>query len=185
MRSLRRNARGVTALEFAVVVPFVCILLFGIVDIGLETMLDALLERGVATASRIGLTVTVPTGQTRDQAIFNAVWRPVGVLLQNQSQLTMTTMTYPTYADIGQPEPCRDDSYIRTGACSGPYVDVNGNGRWDADLGTTGAGGYGAIVRYHVSVTRPTFTGVLSLLNIRLFTLQRTLVIQNEPGNAS
>ncbi len=185
MRTFRRDTRGVTALEFAMVVPFVCILLFGVVDIGLETMLDALLERGVASASRIGLTVAVPTAVTRDQAIFNAVWRPVGVLLQDPSQLTVTTMTYPTFADIGQPEPCRDDSYILTGACTGPYVDVNGNGRWDADMGASGAGGYGAIVRYHVSVTRPTFTGVLSLLNIRLFNLQRTIVIQNEPGNAS
>jgi Flp pilus assembly pilin Flp len=185
MRRFWRNDRGVTALEFSIIIPFVCIVLLGIVDAGLETMLDALLERGAAAACRIGVTVSVPAGTTRDQAIYNAVWQPVSVLLSSQSQLTVTTMTYPTFSDIGQPEPCLDDSYSKTGICSGSFVDVNGNGKWDSDMGTSGAGGYGTIVRYQVSIARPTFTGILGLLNIKLYSLQRTIITQNEPAASS
>jgi hypothetical protein len=181
----RSLQRGVTVLEFAIITPFICILLLGIVDVGLETMLDALLERGTAAACRLGVTVAVPAGTTRDQAIFNAVWQPVSILLTSQSQLTLTTMTYPTFSNIGQPEPCLDDSYKDSGICSGSYVDVNGNGKWDADMGASGAGGYGSIVRYQVSISRPTFTGILSLLNIKLYSLQRTIVTQNEPAASS
>ena len=105
MKFARRFERGATALEFALMTPFILILLLGTIDISLETMLDSLLEHGVQSATRIGVTVAVPTGKTREQAIYDTVWLWVGDWLQNQSQLTINAKTYTSYSDIGQPEP--------------------------------------------------------------------------------
>lgn len=177
----RRLERGVTTLEFALLTPLMLILLLGTIDISMETMLDSALEHGAQSASRIGFTVSGTDNASREQAIFNEVWYWVGMWLQKPSQLQIVAKIYPAYSSVGQAEPCGDDSYRDTGSCTGPFTDVNGNGVWDADMGADGTGGYGSIVRYQISVSRPTFTGILSLLNIQLFNLQRTVVVQNEP----
>ncbi|TDR80240.1 TadE/TadG family type IV pilus assembly protein [Paludibacterium purpuratum] len=180
MKAFWRNQRGVAALEFALIFPFLLVVTVGAIDVALETFMDAALDRGASAASRIGVTVVVPAGVDRDQAIYNAIWGTVGQFLQSPSQLTVSTMTYPNYSSIGQPEPCGDDSYAKTGTCTGPFTDINGNGHWDRDMGASGAGGYGAIVRYQVKITRPTFTGIPAFLNIKQYSLQRTIVVQNE-----
>jgi Flp pilus assembly pilin Flp len=179
-----RAQRGATALEFALISPLVLILLLGTIDVSMETLLDSALEHGAQSAARIGVTVSTTDGVSRSQAVYNEVWSWVSPWLQNQSQLTVSTVTYPAYSDIGMPEPCGDDSYAKTGTCTGSYTDVNGNGHWDDDMGASGLGGYGSIVRYRFTVTRPMFTGILQLLGINLFTLQRTVVLQNEPQNS-
>lgn len=184
MRGFWRSARGATALEFALVTPLMLILLFATIDLGMETLLDSALEHGAQSAARIGMTLQTPGGVSREQAVYNEVLYWVGPWLQTPSQLTVSQQTYPAFSDIGMPEPCNDDSYAQTGVCTGPFTDVNGNGHWDSDMGMNGLGGYGAIVRYQFSVRRPTFTGILSLLGIQLFTLQRTVVLQNEPQNS-
>jgi len=184
MRGFWRDTGGATALEFALITPLMLILLFATVDVGMEILLDSALEHGAQAAARIGMTVQTESGISREQAVYNEVWYWVGPWLQNQGQLTVTEETYPAFSDIGMPEPCGDDSYAKTGVCTGPYTDVNGNGHWDADMGSNGLGGYGAIVRYQFQISRPTFTGILQLLGISLFSLQRTVVLQNEPQNS-
>ena len=157
------NQRGVTALEFALVMPLLLLATLGAIDIGMETMMDASLENGAAQAARQGVVVGAPpAGETRDQQIYAAVWQQVGFWLQSQSQLTMSSYTYPSYTALSQ-DPCLQSGY--TGACTG----------------SSGSGGFGSIVRYQVTVTRPTFTGVLGLLKITSYTLQRTVIVQNEP----
>lgn len=177
--------RGVTALEFALLTPFILIMLLGTVDFSMETILDSALEHGAQAASRIGMTVSTTSGQSRDQAIADAAWYWVQPWLQDRSQLTIESRTYPAYSDIGQPEPCGDDSYKTTGTCTGPYTDVNGNNQWDRDMGSSGSGGYGAIVRYRFRVARPTYTGILKLVGIDSFSLERIVVLQNEPEASS
>lgn len=185
-RLRRRLERGVTTLEFALLTPFIVILLLGTIDISMATMLDSALEHGAEAATRIGTTVSIPAGASRDQAIRDAVWYWLDPWLSDKNQLSITTQTYTAYSDIGQPEPCLDDSYKTTGTCTGKFTDVNGNNVWDRDMGSSGSGGYGAIVRYQFTVTRPqSYTGILTLLNLNLFSLQRTIVVQNEPQSSS
>jgi Flp pilus assembly pilin Flp len=180
MTAFWRSQRGAAVLEFALVLPLVLIMILGTIDVGLETMLDGALDRGASAASRVGVTVAVPPGTNRDDLIYATVWDQVGQFVQNKSQLTVSTMTYPTFSNIGQPEPCNDDSYKNTGTCTGSYSDINANGHWDADMGASGAGGYGAIVRYQIKISGTTFTGILKLLGISMYNFQRTIVVQNE-----
>jgi len=162
MKRCWRQQRGVTALEFALILPFLFILTFGAIDIGMETMLDAALERGAEAAARIGVTVQTTAGETSSQAVYQAVWQPVSFWLSSQSQLTVSSYTYTSYAQLESGEPCLTSGY--TGTCTG----------------TSGTGGYGSIVRYQFNISRPTFTGILKLLNIQLYSLQRTVIVQNE-----
>jgi Flp pilus assembly protein TadG len=170
MKSWWKNTRGVAALEYAILMPFLLIAILGAIDVAMETMMDASLDRGAAAAARIGLTVTAPTQNgvpiTEDQQIFNTVWAYVGIWLQGPGQLTITTFTYPSYQALNQAEPCLTPGY--TGPCTG----------------TQGTGGFGSIVRYQVTIHRPTFTGLLGVLNITSYTLQRTLIVQNEPQSS-
>ena len=179
MHALWHSERGSTALEFALVTPLVLVLIVGIIDIAVAMMTDAFLERSVRQASRLGITTTIPAGMTRDEAIRKVIQDGVGGWA-GSNPLHIETRVYASFANIGQPEPCGDNSYAETGTCTGPYTDINGNGRWDADMGLASAGGRGDIVTYRVWFERPSFTGILKLVNVDLYHFERRIVVQNE-----
>ncbi|GAB2902460.1 hypothetical protein GCM10027202_33750 [Microvirgula curvata] len=175
-----RGDSGASALEFALVSPFLLLLIIGTLDIAIAMLTDGFLERSVRAATRLGITTSVPTGKTREEAIRDIIWAGVGDWVGNPSRLHIETRVYSSFANVGQPEPCGDDSYQKTGTCTGSFTDINGNNKWDPDMGLTGAGGRGDIVSYRVWFDRPSFTGILNLLNMGLYHFERRIVIQNE-----
>jgi Flp pilus assembly protein TadG len=60
-----RNARGVTAVEFALLLPFFVILLFGIIEFGQVLFLQAALQHAVTEAARCA-TISGAAGSTPD-----------------------------------------------------------------------------------------------------------------------
>ena len=47
-------------------------------------------------------------------------------------------------------------------------------------MGLASAGGRGDIVTYRVWFERPSFTGILKLVNVDLYHFERRIVVQNE-----
>ncbi|MGE8356075.1 MAG: TadE/TadG family type IV pilus assembly protein [Microvirgula sp.] len=176
-----RDDSGASALEFALVMPLVLILIVGTIDVAIAMLADGFLEQSVRAASRLGLTTTVPSGgKSREDAIREIIQNGVGNWVGKDNVLHIETRTYTSFANVGQPEPCGDDSYKKTGTCTGPFTDINHNETWDADMGGSGAGGRGDIVSYRVWFDRPSFTGILGLLGRDLYHFERRIVIQNE-----
>ena len=45
------------------------------------------------------------------------------------------TLVYPSFADIGQPEPFTDANHNGVHDSGESFNDINGNGHWDPDMG--------------------------------------------------
>jgi Flp pilus assembly protein TadG len=181
-RKFRSAESGVTAIEFAVVAPVLCILIMGIIEFALVMMVYNVMEGATATSARTGKTGYVETGETRQQTIIDSIMARAGSLL-DQSKLTVTTKYYKQYDQINDPEPYTDTNHNGQYDAGEPFTDINGNGVWDADMGQSGFGSAGDIVVYTVSYPWPISTPVVSgfLGTAGIFTITTHAVVKNEP----
>jgi len=141
------DRRGATAVEFAVVAPVLIALLLGLFEFSLLLTADLTLESAVSEAARFGITGRSLGATTREEAIRAVLERRAGSLL-DPDRLALETLVYPDFASIGQPEPFVDADGDGVHDPGEVYVDLNGNGRWDADMGLAGLGGPNAVVLY-------------------------------------
>lgn len=183
--SLLRNEEGVTAIEFALISPVFMLMILGIIEFSLIMFTAAVMEGATNNTSRLGKTGYVPDGITRQQAIINNVNSKTHGLLDS-SHITLTTEVYSNFTDVGQPEPCISPV---TAPCPGTvgvnFVDVNGNGTWDADMGAAGLGNPGDVVVYTVSYPWPIMTPMMRVILGPTYTIRTRTVVRNEPYNTT
>jgi Flp pilus assembly protein TadG len=149
--SLRRDSRGVSAIEFAIAAPFVFILVLGTVELAVDMMIDATVQMAAQSASRVGLTTTDPASGTRSQQAQQIVTNIMsGWTGMPNTTLTITELDYGTYNAVGTP------GY------------------------TTGLGSLGDVVSYNITLTTPGVSGIPQLVGIPLLTFQRNYIVQNE-----
>jgi Flp pilus assembly protein TadG len=150
VRRFAHDARGVSAIEFALVGPVVLLLIIGTMEIALDMIVDASVQLAAQQASRTGLTnVTPSSGSRADQAkavVTNilAPWTAIG------GTVTIVERAYSSYNDVG------GTNYQST------------------------LGGFGDVVSYNISVTMPTFSGITKLFGVSQMTFQRNFIVQNE-----
>ncbi len=179
MRRLWKNEDGAAAVEFGLVaVPFITII-FGIVEFAVILFLNSSLEAGVINASRYAVTGSTLPGITREERVVQ-VLNQHGFGLVNLDTSNVTTLVYPNFASIGQPEPYTDENTNGSYDDGEAFTDVNGNGSWDADMGLAGLGGAGDIVVYNVNYTWGLLTGLFQPL-IGDITLTSSVAVRNEP----
>ncbi|HVI52740.1 MAG TPA: TadE/TadG family type IV pilus assembly protein [Candidatus Sulfotelmatobacter sp.] len=176
--SFKRSRSGTTAVEFALILPILVMLTAGVMELGLILLTDASLEIGIRAASRFGTSGMTQTGLTRVESIEQTVESFVSRWLPAGTKVAVTTTVYGSLSDI--PEPYTDLNGNGTWDQGEPFTDLNGNGVWDGGSGSSSAGGSGDIVVYHVSFSRPGFTGVLNLAGISTLNFSRQIVVQNE-----
>lgn len=178
-RVLLRN-EGVTALEFALISPFLLLIIMGIIEFSLIMFVMATMESATVTTSRLGKTGYVTGGLSRQQMIINNMTaRTTGLLDPNL--ITITTTVYSGFEDIGQPEPYTDSNSSGQYNIGEPYTDVNGNGAWDADMGVAGVGNAGDIVVYNISYPWSIITPPLKAIIGNTYTVTVRTVVKNEP----
>jgi Flp pilus assembly protein TadG len=205
----RLDDRGVAIVEFALVFPILLLMTFGAVEIGLILATQSTLEGGLKEASRYGITGQSPSDATRIEKI-RAILDSHTLDLVKMSEATFTVKTYPSFSMVGQPEPFVDgEQYNEDGStnpcfngkfddplttsCEGEkfLTDTNGNGHWDADIGTSGAGAGGEVVSYSVVVPWHIMTPAFGdLFGYKcgakwcygVFPLRATIVVRNEPN---
>ena len=182
LEKFRSAEAGVTAIEFAMVVPVLCILVMGIIEFALIMMVYNVMEGATATSARTGKTGFVTTGETRQQTILDQISNRAGSLL-DPSKLTVTEKYYQQYDQIGQAEPYVDTNHNGQYDPGEPFTDINGNGVWDADMGQSGFGSAGDIVVYTVSYPWAISTPIVSsfLGTNGIFTITTHAVVKNEP----
>ncbi|WP_241014900.1 TadE/TadG family type IV pilus assembly protein [Burkholderia sp. Ac-20379] len=99
MRRFGRHDGGVSALEFALFAPAMFILLLGIIELGLNLMVDASVQYAAQQASRAGITTVAPSTGTRDQAaaqIVNTILKP---WVNMGGTVTVTLVDYGTFGN--------------------------------------------------------------------------------------
>lgn len=174
---LTGDERGATIVEFACVLPVLCVMLIGIFELGYRSYVASIVQGSLHEAARMA-TVGGVTPEQIDTHVK-------GSLRSFSSAATITTRTqsYYDYARVAQPEKLVGDTapmgaYNR-GDC---WEDVNGNNRFDADAGRSGLGNAEDIVRYEVTMTYPHMFPVARILGwTGNVTIVSSTVLRNQP----
>ena len=168
-------------MEFAFVGPVIIMMIVGIMEISMIMFVSTLVEGGVRDAARFAITGNAASGSSREDQIIARI-SDVTLGIVNIGPSNISIQVYPSFADVGQPEPYQDDSPANGTYDAGEtFSDINGNGTWDADMGVAGAGETGDIVIYQVDYTWPMMLGLLADSLGTSIDLQASIAVRNEP----
>lgn len=174
---------GATAVEYALLLPVLLLLLMAIIEYNTMMYASAVLEGATAVAAREGKTGYTQSGLSQQEYIYNIVKSRVSGLL-DPSLVQISSKSYVGFSVVGQPEPCISPP---ASPCNGTpgvnFVDVNHNGVWDPDQGAAGLGASGDIVLYTVTYPWPIMTPLmLSYMGTNgVFPLTSSAIVKNEP----
>lgn len=162
--ALRREQRGVSAVEFGLLAPAFFTILLGTLDVAHETYARSVFVGAVERAAR---DASLETG---DPAAVDALVRSNVLTVMPDIKLVTTRRSFYDFADIAKPENFTDDKGKNAsgqwnpdpgrgnGKCDygEPFEDFNRNGKWDSDTTKSGASNNGSasdVVMYTVTAT--------------------------------
>jgi len=178
---VQRNDDGSAAIEFAFTAPLLIMTIVAIMEFSMILFLNASLEGSLRDAARFGSTGYQPTGVDREAVIIQKI-KDATLGLVTIDADNVTTLAYTDFSEVGQPEPWIDDNPANGVYDVGEsYTDVNGNGQWDADMGTPGLGGACDIVVYRVETQWHLLLGLLADYIGKPITLEASTAVRNEP----
>lgn len=176
---LRRDDKGNTIVEFAIVAPVFIIMLLGVFDVA-HTLYSSSVLQGVM--QKAGRDFTLENSGSNKGALENWVTNRVQDIAPSAT-VTFTQQAYFDFADVGQPETWNDSSPA-DGLCNNnePYEDANDNGQWDADRGASGLGGARDAVLFTADVTYDRLLPMAELIGLpNTVTLSSSTVLRNQP----
>ncbi len=182
---VRRNDDGSAAIEFSFTAPLLILTIVGIMEFSMILFLNSVLEGSLRDAARFGITGFTPTGVNREDVIIDKVQSATMGLVPITAS-NITTLAYSDFSEVGQPEPYIDDNPANGMYDAGEsFTDVNGNGQWDADMGTPGLGGACDVVVYRVETQWSLMLGLLASSVGQNIDLTASTAVRNEPyGNS-
>jgi Flp pilus assembly protein TadG len=177
LRRLGRDARGVSAVEFALVATPLFVTLFALVDLGFRQYMQVQLEGTLDQAAR-----KVTVGGVTTATIQSFVEGRMKRILPGAT-VVVTPKGYNDFSDVAKPEPITTDTAplgtFNTGDC---YLDMNNNNVWDADGGSTSITGGDDIIYYTATAT---FRAIMPLGKWLGWganrTVTSTIAIRNQP----
>lgn len=176
---LPRGETGSTAVEFALVMPLLLLFIVGGIEIAIVLFIGSSIESAVMEASRYGITGT-EFGVSRADKVKQIVGEKTYGLL-DMDKVKIETLVYESFADIGKPEPFTDTDGNHVYNTGEPFIDVNGNGQWDPDMGAAGLGGPSDVVVYRLSYAWGIVTPVIREILGESVTHMSSIAVRNEP----
>jgi hypothetical protein len=177
---LAGDTRGVAAVESAVVLPVMILMLIGTIELSIVIFMGSSIEAAILEASRYGSTGTTGASVSRQQRVLDILADKTYGLV-DMDEVELETLVYESFADIGQPEPFVDDDGNGVYTLGESFTDINGNGQWDDDMGAAGLGGPSDVVVYRVEYA----WGIMSLLAQSVlgdsFRHVSSIAVRNEP----
>lgn len=186
-RQLRRLARsndGAAALEFALVLPPLCLILVGMFEMSMLMFTQASMEGALREAARFGMTGSVTDPALRQTQILDIIDKDTFNML---SSPTISFLIYNSFNNVGTPEPWIDTNGNGKRDSGESYTDVNSNAQWDADQGKGGVGASAQIVQYTVQYDWQVITPFMAPIfgNNGKVHLKASIVLRNEPWDAT
>ena len=176
---LAAAAAGSTAVEFALILPVLLLFVIGSIEMAINLFIGSSIESAVMEASRYGITGTEAGVSRADKVLEIVADRTYGLL--DMDQVDMDTLVYESFADIGEPEPFTDQDGNLVYNSGEPFVDVNGNGQWDEDMGEAGLGGPSDVVVYRLSYDWGVITPFMQRVLGESITHVSSIAVRNEP----
>ena len=189
LRRFRRSNDGAAALEFALVLPPLCLILVGMFEVAMLMFTQASMEGALREAARFSMTGSVADPADREEQIIAMVDQYTFGMLDTDTMVT-TFLVYDSFSDVNQPEPFTDNNGNGTFEAGidgfDADDDINGNGQWDGDMGVAGVGTAEQVVEYTVEYDWQVMTPFMAQFmgdNGRVHLTAR-VVIRNEPWDA-
>ena len=177
MKSLRRDRKGATIVEFAMILPVLCTLMLGFLDLAYRSYVTSIIQGALHEAARMGTVGGIPTSTI--QTFVSTKLRE----FSNNATISTTTRSYSDFTGVRTPETITQDTApvgtYNQGDC---FADANGNGQWDADRGRSGMGGAEDVVYLEVTMSYPHIVPVGRLLGWNdNVTITQNTVLRNQP----
>lgn len=151
MGKIHSNLSGATAVEFAIIAPFLLGLLCAAVDLGHYAYVRSITSGAMLKAGRDS---SLETGSAANATIDGSVQSQVDLVVSGASY-TFTRTNFADPSDIGKPERYSDTNGNNSRDPGECFDDYNRNGVWDVQGGASGQGGAKAYVVYKVVVSYP------------------------------
>ena len=139
--------RGAAALEFAMLLPVLCVLVIGTMEVGYRIYAISVSNGAIREAARMA-----STGQYTGAQIDAEVTKQIHEF-RKDAGVAIAKKSYSDFTGIGLPEPVTSGSVESGSYC---FEDINKNGNWDEDRGKDGLGGAEDVINYEVTTTYPT-----------------------------
>lgn len=159
LRRLARDKKGVSVVEFGLmIIPFTLVMV-GLVDISYQMYVHSVLQGAANDAARI-ISVESPnigsTGTLTDR-VKQLIQTRMQAIDMSGADYTVTADTYYRYANHGKPEKLTYDrngnGVVNSGDC---WLDSNPNGIWDSSTSArTGTGGADDVIQLTVNLKMP------------------------------
>ncbi len=184
---LRRDERGVTIVEFAMVALPLSMLLMGGFDLGHQAYIRAVMQGALNDAARKA-SVQDPAftakGSTTEERVTNTIKDQLKTITPGAT-IDVTMSSYFDFSGIGNPEKLASDvngngQYdAADGDC---FYDANGNGKYDTDAGSDGLGGANDVVFYQAHILMPRLMPVAQLLGFSPnYDMTVATAVRNQP----
>ena len=185
LRRLLACRNGATAVEFALALPVVALTFAGLLELAMIMFVSVLAEGGLREAARFGQTGGSPTGVTREARIEQIIEEHTYGLI-DVSPSDITIKAYDVIEDVGQPETIDNDvdgDGVYDESDGDTFIDANGNGVYDLDKGTPGAGETEDIVVYELDFEWDLLTPLISSLigTDGKIDMEAVITVPNEP----
>jgi TadE-like protein len=177
--SLVRSEHGSVVVEFSLILPLLLLFVIGSIEMAINLFIGSSIESAVMEASRYGITGSEAGVSRADKVLEIVADRTYGLI--DMDNVQMDTLVYESFADIGQPEPFTDQDGNLVYTTGEPFVDVNGNGTWDPDMGAAGLGGPSDVVVYRLTYAWGIITPLMRELMGESVTHVSSIAVRNEP----
>lgn len=174
---LRRDQRGATIVEFAIVSPVLCLTLLGFMELGYKSYVGSVVQGALHDAAR-SATVGDKTGAQIDAIVTSRLQA-----FSRGATITINKSSYTNFSDVRMPEKITSDTapvgqYNSTDC----YEDANGNLRYDTDRGKSGLGTADDIVNYEIVMTFPPIVPLWRMIGgPSTETITASTVLRNQP----
>lgn len=179
---LRRNQRGATLIEFALVAPVLLMVIMGLLDMTYSMYAKAMLEGAVQKAARdstLESGASVTANNAIDGIVKDAFRQANGSV--TDADFNFRRRNFSDFSGAGKMEPSTGPG----GQCAAgfTYVDINNSNSWD-DGAQDGQGGANDATLYTVRVTYRSLFPVNSLFGApAVRTIRASTVLRNQPYN--
>lgn len=196
IRRMRRDRRGTTATEFAILCPILMLLICGGIEFGHFYMAWMTLEGATLEAARTVAVTQEKAVSERDTIMRTKIQSMMAFYpLEQGKSMDIQVKSYEDFSAAGTPEPYVDMN--GNGAYDGPgttdplfpgepFTDKNGNGIWDpTTFKSQTVGSIGEVVSYTVTYPAAYYFSFLAGTGVKGITLQTIATTRNEPVKSS
>lgn len=171
---LRPCQGGAAAVEFAMLLPVLCLLIMGTMELGYRIYAVSVTNGAIRDAARMASTGGY-TGTQIDALVTKQIHA-----FRKDATVKIEKKSYSDFTGVGLPEPVTSGSVESGTYC---FQDINKNGTWDEDRGKDGLGGAEDVINYQVTTTYPTlFEFSEKVLKLNASTkITESTIVSNEP----